>query len=123
MISNDERRDDLQGYKMQFYTMTDQWFTSPPLDPIEPKRNLAGDEQTPPPPFPDDCLLRPPGLLTQIGWSTVKLAHLLEGRVADEFSAAELCLKVSGKLLAGTVIVWTDPSGVSISIWMSSVTV
>ena len=34
------------------------------------------------------------------------LTHLLfEGRVAEEVSVAELCLNVSGKLFAGTVIV------------------
>ena len=44
-------------------------FTSPPLDPTEPSRNLAGGEQIPPPPLPEDCLFRPPGLITQVdGW-------------------------------------------------------
>ena len=33
------------------------------------------------------------------------LAHLFEERLEEEVSAAELCLNVSGKLLAGTVIV------------------
>ena len=41
-----------------------------------------------------------------IGWTLMILTHLLfEGRVAEEVSVAELCLNVSGKLFAGTVIV------------------
>ena len=57
---------DVQGQKILFWRiMINWWFTSPPLDPIEPRRNLAGGEQMPPPPLPDDCLLRPPGLFTQ----------------------------------------------------------
>ena len=62
----------------------------------------------PPTPLPDDCLLRPPALLIRkwlICWKLMILTHLLEERVVEEVSVTELCLNVSGKLLAGTVIV------------------
>ena len=99
--------------------------TSPILDPEVPRRNLAGDV----PPLPDVCLFRAAFLLLAMimfEWKRTK-AYLWdpseERMVGVEVSGVELCLRVSGRLLAGTVIVWTDPSGVSISIWISSVTV